>query len=68
MVTMCEPTTPQAMATTAPTFEVQTYRGISLGWVAAGQRYYDRAYAERLLAIRRRIDPWAYVYRVAQVG
>lgn len=56
------------MATTAPTFEVQTYRGISLGWVAAGQRYYDRAYAERLLAIRQRVDPWSYVYRVAQIG
>jgi hypothetical protein len=52
----------------APTYEVQTYRGISLGWVAAGQRYYDRAYAERLLAIRQRVDPWSYVYRVAQIG
>ena len=69
MVTMSESTTPQAMATTtAPTFEVQTYRGISLGWVAVGQRYYSQAMAERLLAIRRRVDPWAYVYRVAQIG
>jgi len=32
----------------APTFEVQTYRGISLGWVAIGNRYHARAYAERL--------------------
>ena len=52
----------------SPTYEVQSYRGISLGWVAAGNRYYDKAYAERLLAIRRRIDPWSYLYRVAQVG
>ena len=58
----------QTKPMTAPTFEVQTYRGISLGWVAAGQRYYDRAYAERLLAIRRRVDPWSYVYRVAKIG
>jgi len=49
-------------------FQVQTYRGISLGWVAVGQRYYNQAMAERLLAFRRRIDPWAYVYRVAQIG
>ena len=52
----------------APTYEVQTYRGISLGWVAIGNRYHARAYAERLLSIQRRIDPWAYVYRVAQIG
>jgi hypothetical protein len=52
----------------APTYEVQTYRGISLGWVAVGQRYYSKAMAERLLAIRRRIDPWRYCYRVAQIG
>jgi len=52
----------------APTYEVQTYRGISLGWVAIGNRYHARPYAERLLSIRRRIDPWAYVYRIAQIG
>lgn len=68
MVTICESTTPQAMAATTPTYEVQTYRGISLGWVAIGNRYHAKAYAERLLSIRRRIDPWAYVYRVAQIG
>lgn len=52
----------------APTFEVQTYRGISLGWVTIGNRYHARAYAERLLSLQRRIDPWDYVYRVAQIG
>ena len=52
----------------APTFEVQTYRGISLGWVAASNRYYAKSYAEHLLNLKRRIDPWSYVYRVAQVG
>jgi hypothetical protein len=52
----------------SPTYEVQTYRGISLGWVAVGQRYYSQAMAERLLAIRCRIDPWRYCYRVAQIG
>jgi hypothetical protein len=52
----------------SPTYEVQSYRGISLGWIAVGQRYYSKAMAERLLAIRRRVDPWAYVYRVARIG
>ena len=52
----------------APTYEVQSYRGITLGWVAVGQRYYSQAMAERLLAIRCRVDPWRYCYRVAQVG
>ena len=52
----------------SPTFEVQSYRGISLGWVAVGQRYHSQAMAERLLTIRCRVDPWRYCYRVAQVG
>ena len=52
----------------SPTFEVQSYRGITLGWVAVGQRYYSQAMAERLLAIRCRVDPWRYCYRVAQIG
>lgn len=66
------PTSPKlSKSTTSQTpimFEVQTYRGTTLGWIAIGKRYHARAYAERLLAIRRRIDPWAYVYRVAQIG
>lgn len=49
-------------------FQVQTYRGISLGWIPAGRIYHDQAMAERLLAIRCRDDPWRYCYRVAQVG
>jgi hypothetical protein len=65
---LSKPTTSQTPTMPAPTFEVQTYRGISLGWVAIGNRYHARAYAERLLSIRRRIDPWAYVYRIAQIG
>lgn len=49
-------------------YQVQTYRGTLLGWIPAGRTYHDQAVAERLLAIRRRVDPWSYLYRVAQVG
>lgn len=48
-------------------FQVQTYRGTLLGWIPTGSVYHSQAMAERLLAIRRRVDPWAYLYRIARV-